>query len=136
MLLISALMAVQYAKAANTFLRQYELVSSKSDGTFNASTYSALAMSVSDLGDVVQSVYSCSDGQARNTVVMKHLSNGSGTLEQIQHVGNGLLHGNGGYGYISDDGRYVLAASKDGAALRLPVTDTYYSNLIRIKTGL
>lgn len=113
-------------------------VGSKSDGSFTGRVTNGF--SVTDAGDVVERVHKYSDGTPHFAIGFKHLSDGSGTLEDVQHVYPGLLYENGTYAVASSDGRYVVALSRDSEALGIPGSESSngkpYVNMIRVKTGL
>jgi hypothetical protein len=116
-------------------------IGSNSNNTaFSASGFS----SVTDKGDVVV-LYPSGNvdvyNQPEYVYRFKHLSDNSGTLEEIQGNG-GLASDSLSSAIVSADGSYVAASTPDAYALGLPVVyesgvdaDHTY-NVIRIKTGL
>lgn len=104
--------------------------------------YTAAMLSpVTDDGDVVLSA-----GPANNLyglkVYFKHMSDGSGTLEPVQHNYAGLSYSPGfapGY-LVSANGKFVVVSSRDSVVLGIPGSKNTnggdIANIIRIKTGL
>jgi len=92
--------------------------------------------SVSDNGDVVMPYTSLVIlGSPLPTVQFKHLSDGSGTLENVQHNYAGLKYDPTYLPMISPDGRYVVVSSNNGDSVGVNV-DPGIFNILRIKTGL
>ena len=96
-----------------------------------------LLSSTSDDGDVVLAFGGASSIYGR-AVYLKHLSDGSGTLEPVQNNPAGLAYGPNlsPTFQLSPNGKYVVVSSKSGNYLGLSVLDDGVQNILRIKTGL
>lgn len=96
----------------------------------NTNFIGASIYTVTDQGDAVVSYGS--------KIYFKHLSDGSGTLEPVQHNSSGLDVDANSSAVASPDGKYVTVSSNDALSLGLSVSPSASSiyNIIRIKTGL
>lgn len=98
-------------------------------------------VSISDAGDVVLSASTTTSLYDRK-VSLKHLSDGSGTLESVHHIYQGLNYEpqfTPTY-LVSSNGKYVVVSSKAAEFLGLLPSSgngsSIPSDIIRIKTGL
>lgn len=128
------------------FTGERKYIDTKSDNTtFNQSQLDGYrndyTSSVTDKGDVILPYASLMIlGSYRTTVQFKHLSDGSGTLENVEHTYAGLKYDFSYLPIISADGSYVIVSSRDGYELGVlsesPDTSDGPYDLLRIKTGL
>jgi hypothetical protein len=114
-------------------------IDSNSAGTaYDGFQAESIPSTVSNDGDVLM-VTAPNTSAAGRTIKFKHLSDSSGTVEEIQAspYPNVWSNTGGRSGFvISADGSYVSAASKDGYLIGLLSNPSSVYNTIRVKTGL
>lgn len=94
--------------------------------------------SISNMGDVVFPLgVTDTFGSVRPQMSLAHVSDGSGTIENLEKNGSSYISfatSPDSIGYISADGKYAVIDTSDAAALGFTVASN--SNVIRVHTGL